>query len=129
MEIILSILFVALSTFFMYGYLSKSAFFWNAQFFWNIALAVGWIIVSLGYYNQGWIIQKNKSAEHVSVILPSAVFIVQCILFVKGIYYQDWALIAGAVMVNSGVTFNLYQIFGANKNNNGLRNKTNNSIL
>jgi len=73
-------------------------------------LALGWVIVSLGYYHQGWLVHKSKSAEHVSIVLPVAVFMVQCILFVKGIYYKDWSLILGAVMVNSGVVFSLYQI-------------------
>ncbi len=78
--------------------------------FWSVILAFGWIVVSLGYYHQGWLVHKSKSAEHVSVVLPIAVFLVQCILFVKGIYYHDWSLILGAIMVNSGVIFSLYQI-------------------
>ncbi len=111
LEISLCILFVAISTFFLYGSLVGFDVFWNAQFLWSSVLAVGWVIVSLGYYHQGWMVHQNKSAKNVSTVLPIAVFIVQCILFIKGIYYSDWSLISGAVMVNSGVVFNLYQIF------------------
>jgi hypothetical protein len=110
LEILVSAFFVAFSTIFVYGRLAGYAVFWNAQFFWSFALAVGWVIVSLGYFHQGWLVHTGKSAEHVSIVLPIAVFIVQCILFVKGIFYSDWSLITGAVMVNSGVVFSLYQI-------------------
>ena len=113
LEILASALFVSLGTIFVYGRLAGFAIFWDSQMIWSIILAVGWVIVSLGYYNQGWIVHKSKSAEHVSVVLPIAVFIVQCILFVKGIYYSDWSLIVGAIMVNSGVVFSLYQIIKA----------------
>lgn len=73
----------------------------------------GWVIVSLGYFHQGWLVHSGKNAEHVSIVLPVAVFSVQCILFVKGIFYGDWSLIYGAVIVNSGVVFSLYQIIKA----------------
>lgn len=109
-EIPVSVLFVFISTFFVYKYLADLSVFWNSQIFWSVVLALGWVVVSFGYYHQGWLVHKSKSAEHVSVVLPVAVFIVQCILFVKGIYYEDWSLILGAVMVNSGVVFSLYQI-------------------
>ncbi|MDD5068144.1 MAG: hypothetical protein PHS53_02985 [Candidatus Pacebacteria bacterium] len=109
-EIALSALFVVLGTLFAYTRLVGFNIFWNSQVVWSIVLAIGWVIVAIGYYNQGWIVHKAKSADHVSVVLPIAVFIVQCVLFVKGIYYHDWSLIAGAVMVNSGVVFSLYQI-------------------
>ncbi len=109
-EIIASIVFVVLSTIFVYGRLAGFAVFWNSQFIWSAVLILGWIIVAIGYYNQGWLVHTSKSAEHVSLVLPISVFIVQCILFVKGIYYSDWSLCAGAVMVNSGVVFSLYQI-------------------
>lgn len=110
LEILLSILFVVFSTIFVYGRLAGFNVFWNSQFIWSIILAIGWVIVSLGYYNQGWIIHNSKSSLHVSVVLPIAVFVVQCILFIKGIYYHDWSLIVGAVLVNSGVVFSLYNI-------------------
>ena len=112
-EIVVSVLFVFVSTFFVYKYLSSFSVFWNSQIFWSTILALGWVVVSLGYFNQGWLVHKSKSAEHVSVVLPIAVFIVQCILFVKGIFYNDWSLVSGAIMVNSGVVFSLYQIFKA----------------
>jgi hypothetical protein len=110
LEIILSLLFVIGSTVFVYGRLAGFSIFWTSQTIWSVILALGWIVVSLGYYNQGWIVHRRKSADGVSIVLPIAVFIVQCILFVKGIFYKDWSLITGAVMVNSGVVFSLYQI-------------------
>ncbi len=112
-EILASTLFVALSTLFVYNQLATFSLFWDSQTLWNVALSVGWVIVSLGYFNQGWLVRESKSAKQVSIVLPSAVFVVQCILFVKGIYYHDWSLITGAVMVNSGVVFSLYQILKA----------------
>ncbi|MDO8594251.1 MAG: hypothetical protein Q7R93_01920 [bacterium] len=110
LEIILSVLFVFLSTYFVYTRLVGLEFFWNAQTLWSMALAICWVIVALGYYHQGWLIRSKNKANAVSIILPIAVFIVQCILFVKGIYYHDWSLIWGAVVVNSGVVFSLSQI-------------------
>ena len=109
-EILFSALLVAFGTLFTYGRLSGFSIFWNSQLLWSVALSVGWVVVALGYYHQGWLVHTSKSAEHVSIVLPVAVFIVQCILFVKGIFYNDWSLITGAVMVNSGVAFSLYQI-------------------
>ena len=110
LETIGSALLVFLSTAFVYSRLMGVSSFWNAQFFWNTVLAAGWIIVAIGYYHQGWLVHMRKNADEVSVVLPTAVFFVQCILFVKGIYYRDWALVLGAVIVNSGVLFSLYQI-------------------
>ncbi len=109
-EVLITTLFVLLGTMFVYSRLSNLSVFWSSQMIWSTILALGWVVVSLGYYHQGWIIHKSKSSEHVSIVLPIAVFVVQCILFVKGIFYHDWSLIAGAVMVNSGVVFSLYQI-------------------
>ncbi len=110
-EIIAAIVFVVGSTFLMYTWLSGAVAFWDAQDFWNVALLTCWTVVSFGYCRQGWIVRKAKSATHVSVLLPTVVFFVQCILFVKGIYYDDIALIGGAVLVNCGVVFDLYQIW------------------
>jgi hypothetical protein len=110
LEVLGAILFVTFATIAMYSQLADVAFFWNEQLAWSIGLIVCWAVVSAGYFHQGLIIRKARSATHVSIILPIAVFIVQCILFVKGIYYKDFSLILGAVMVNCGVTFNLYQI-------------------
>jgi hypothetical protein len=112
-EIILAGLFVALATLFLYGKLAPFKLFWDSQAIWSMVLAIGWVVVSLGYFHQGWLVHTGKSADHVSIVLPAAVFVVQCILFIKGIFYDDWSLIAGAVMVNSGVTFSLYQIIKA----------------
>ncbi len=113
LEIVGAALFVGLGTIFAYSRLAHIENFWNAQMVWSTILAIGWVIVALGYYNQGWLVHKSQSAEHVSIILPIAVFCVQCVLFVKGIYYGVWSLIAGAIVVNSGVVFSLYQIFKA----------------
>ena len=81
---------------------------------------LGWIIVSAGYYHQGWLVRKDHSSAHVSLVLPVAVFFVQCILFVKGIYFDDWSLVAGAVLVNSGVCFSIYNIIKSRLNKKGL---------
>ncbi|MEX1014023.1 MAG: hypothetical protein WDZ80_02580 [Candidatus Paceibacterota bacterium] len=109
-EIIVAILFVSIGTFFTYNQLQQVDSFWDSQFLWNIGMMICWTVVSIGYFNQGWLVYTRNDAEGVSIILPIAVFFVQCILFVKGVYYEDWALIAGALLVNSGVIFSLYQI-------------------
>ncbi len=111
LEIIVGVAFVLAGTYIAYWFFSGDTLFWSAQQFWSAGLILCWCIVAGGYFHQGWVIHKAKSATHVSFILPIAVFIVQCILFVKGIYYHDWSLIVGALMVNAGVVFNLYQIF------------------
>ncbi len=110
LEIILSAALVFIPTLIIYSQLAGFSSFWNAQFIWSAALAVCWALVAFGYYHQGWLIHKRGSARGVSAILPITVFFVQCILFVKGIYYKDWSLVWGAVVVNSGVFFSLYQI-------------------
>ncbi len=109
-EILVALLFVAGFTAIVYSRLSEFGSFWNAQFVWSVVLALGWIMVSIGYYHQGLMVRNGKNAMNVSLALPTIVFIVQCILFVKGIYYGDWSLIFGAIVVNSGVVFNIYQI-------------------
>lgn len=115
-EIIVAAALVAIPTLIVYRWLEKIGEFWNAQNFWSITLIICWAVVAYGYYNQGWIVRKARSSTHVSTILPTTVFFVQCILFVKGIFYHDYALIAGAIMVNSGVVFVLYQILRFKKN-------------
>lgn len=110
LEILLATLFVILATIFTYDQLAHVSNFWNGQKIWSVALVLCWAVVSTGYFHQGWVVHKAQSATHVSLMLPCAVFVVQCILFVKGIYYHDWSLITGAVMVNSGVIFSLWQI-------------------
>lgn len=114
-EVIISIAFVTVSTFFVYGRLENVMLFWNTQSLWSIALALCWIVVAAGYVHQGWLVHTQKTAKDVSLVLPSAVFLVQCILFVKGIYYHDWSLIWGAMVVNSGVVFSVYQIVRARR--------------
>jgi hypothetical protein len=109
-EILFGAGFVLIGTFVAYRLLSGFGSFWTAQTFWSAVLVACWVVVALGYWRQGSIIHKAKSATHVSLALPSAVFLVQCILFVKGIYYQDIALVIGAVLVNSAVVFDIYQI-------------------
>ena len=118
LETIISILFVFVGTYFVYGYLKSIPSFWDAQNIWSIVLALGWIMVSIGYYHQGWLIHLGHDTKNISILLPATVFFVQCVLFIKGIYYNDWSLFWGALIVNSGVSFYLYQIA---KNRNFLR--------
>ncbi|MBI2454239.1 MAG: hypothetical protein HYV54_01555 [Parcubacteria group bacterium] len=109
-EIAISLAIVLIPTFFIYRRLAGTESFWNAQFLWSVGLITCWIIVASGYYHQGWLVRSKRRADDVSVVLPIAVFFVQCILFVKGIYYRDWSLVGGALLVNSGVVFSLSQI-------------------
>lgn len=109
-EIFGVIAFVVIGTYFAYNGLANLTAFWESQLFWSVILSIGWVIVSFGYFHQGWLVHKNHDSDHVSVVLPATVFVVQCVLFVKGVYYSDWSLIAGAIIVNSGVVFSLYQI-------------------
>ncbi len=110
-EIVLAILSVVGGTLFAYSILSTKQDFWDSQSFWNTVLLFCWAVVMLGYFRQGWIVHHARSSKNISLFLPIVVFFVQCILFVKGIYYHDVALIFGAVMVNSGALFSAYQIF------------------
>ncbi len=110
LEILAAVLFVFGCTAFFYNNLANISTFWNAQNTWSAVLIVGWILVSIGYYHQGFMVRSGKTTIAVSLALPIIVFIVQCVLFVKGIYYHDYSLIFGAVVVNSGVVFNIYQI-------------------
>lgn len=115
LEIFVSALLVLAPTFFIYRRLAGIESFWNTQFLWSAALILCWIIVAVGYYHQGWLVRSRQRADDVSVVLPVAVFFVQCILFVKGVYYRDWSLIGGALIVNSGVVFSLSQIVKARR--------------
>lgn len=114
-EVLACALFVLLGTLLAYGGLEGLMNFWSAQNIWSTLLMFGWVIVASGYYHQGWLVHKGHTAAHVSAVLPSAVFVVQCILFIKGVYFDDWSLIFGAIVVNSGVVFSLYQIFKAKR--------------
>ena len=105
------IAFVLVGTGVAYLLLAGLPKFWDAQTIWSIILMVGWVVVSLGYFHQGWLVYRDSSSAHVSVLLPSVVFLVQCVLFVKGVYYNDWSLIGGALLVNIGVLFSLTQIY------------------
>lgn len=110
LEVLVSAAVVLVPTYFIYGRLSGVDSFWRTQSLWSFGLAVLWMIVAAGYYHQGWLVRRKRRADDVSIALPVAVFFVQCILFVKGIYYSDWALVFGALIVNSGVVFSLSQI-------------------
>lgn len=114
-EIIVSAVTVFGLTFLVYNSLAGISPFWDTQFIWSGMLAIGWVVVAAGYYHQGWLVSAKKSSANVSIVLPVAVFFIQCILFVKGIYYHDWSLVWGAVVVNSGVLFSLYQIMRARR--------------
>ena len=114
-EILITAGFVLAGTFLAYTWLQTNAQFWDAQTVWSAILMLGWVIVASGYYHQGWLVHKGHTALLVSVVLPSAVFVVQCILFIKGIFFHDWSLIFGAIVVNSGVVFSLYQIIKAKR--------------
>lgn len=112
-EIVATLAFVLGGTLLVYGQLKKYPAFWDAQMLWSIVLIIGWIVVAAGYYRQGWLIHHNHSARNLSLLLPSAVFLVQCLLFIKGIHFRDWSLVVGSLIMNSGVTFSLYQIIKA----------------
>ena len=110
-EIFASAILVFVPTYFVYQKLAPVKIFWNSQALWSMALIFCWVIVAIGYYHQGWLVRKAQNAKNVSLVLPIAVFFVQCILFVKGIYYHDQSLVIGAIVVNSGVFFSVYNIF------------------
>lgn len=108
--IMTSFAFVIGGTLIIYSRLSTIDIFWDSQTIWNFLLALCWIVVAFGYFHQGWLVRSGHTVQHVSTILPATVFVVQCILFIKGVYYGDWALMFGAVVVNSGTVFALYHI-------------------
>lgn len=115
-EITVSVLLVIIPTAGVFWYLKGVPSFWNVQDIWSVVLGLGWVVVSVGYFHQGWLVRSGTPAKDVSLVLPSAVFVVQCVLFVKGIYYDDWSLIWGALVVNSGVFFSVYHILRARRN-------------
>ena len=110
LEIIDGLILVLGGSFLAYHFLRNVHGFWTAQNVWSLLLGVGWLVVAGGYWHQGTIIHHAHSASHVSLLLPCTVFVVQCVLFVKGIYYHDVALVFGALLVNSAVVFDIYQI-------------------
>lgn len=115
LEIFISAILVLVPTYFVYQELAPVKVFWDSQFLWSAALVICWVFVAAGYYHQGWLVRKEGHANGVSIVLPIFVFFVQCILFVKGIYYRDQSLVIGAVLVNSGVLFSLYNIIRSKK--------------
>jgi hypothetical protein len=109
-EILISIVFVLGSAFLLYGQLESKTAFWDAQSIWSVALIIGWSVYSIEYFRQGWILHHAHTSANISVLLPTTYIVMQCILFVKGVFFRDWSLIASALIVNSGVVFYLYQI-------------------
>ncbi|MEX0877241.1 MAG: hypothetical protein WDZ40_00065 [Candidatus Spechtbacterales bacterium] len=45
LELIISLTFVVVSTAIVYSFLVGIPEFWDAQFFWSVALAIGWVVV------------------------------------------------------------------------------------
>ena len=82
LEVLITAAFVFIPTFFFYRQLAPIAQFWNAQFAWSAVLVFLWIIVATGYYHQGLLVRKKRHARSVSLMLPIAVFFVQCVLFI-----------------------------------------------
>ena len=109
-EVLISITFVLGGTFLAYSWLAHNAFFWNTQQIWSVGLIIGWTVVAAEYFRQGWMIHNARTSINISALLPSTIFVMQCILFFKGVFFQDWSLIISALTVNSGVVFCLYQI-------------------
>lgn len=93
----------------MYWWLAEVAGFWGAQDLWSIALLMGYSILSFEYFRHGWMIHHARTSANISPILTLSVFALQCVLFVKGVYFEDWSLIAGALILNCGIVFTLYQ--------------------
>ncbi len=108
-EILISIVFVLGGTFLVYSWLAHNAAFWDAQRIWSIGLIIGWTVFSVEYFRQGWIIHHARTSANTSVLMPLTYFVMQCILFIKGVFFHDWSLIASALILNSGVVFYLYQ--------------------
>jgi len=115
-EILISIVFVLGGTFLAYSWLAQSAYFWDAQRMWSVGLIIGWTVFSVEYFRQGWILHHARTSVNISVLLPSTYFVMQCILFVKGVFFNDWSLVVSALIVNSGVVFYLYQIIKLKRN-------------
>lgn len=108
-EILASVIFVVGGTALLYVWLSETSGFWNAQRLWSIALIAGYAVVAFEYFRYGWLIHHSRTTANISPFLTLSIFAMQCILFVKGIFFGDWSLVAGTLMVNSGVVFTLYQ--------------------
>ena len=108
-EILASIVFVLGGTAFMWSWLSDMPDFWDEQRLWSFALITGYTIVSFEYFRQGWKIHHARSPANISTTLTTTIMLMQCVLFVKGVYFGDWSLIVGALIYNCGVIFLLYQ--------------------
>lgn len=94
----------------LYSNLGNNAAFWDAQSMWSVALILGWAVYSIEYFRQGWIIHHARTSDNISILLPSTYVVMQCILFIKGVFFHDWSIIVSALIVNSGVVFYLYQV-------------------
>ena len=99
----------------VYSNLEQNTAFWDAQHIWSIGLIIGWSVNSIEYFRQGWILHHAHTSDNISLLLPATYLVMQCILFVKGIFFQDWSIIASALIVNSGVVFYLYQALQAKR--------------
>lgn len=109
-EILVSVVVVLGGTYLVYNGLAHNAYFWDAQRIWGMGLIVGWTVLSIEYFRQGWIIHHARTSANISVLMPSTYFILQCILFYKGVFFNDWTIIISSLIVNSGVVFYLYQV-------------------
>ena len=104
-EILASVIFVLGGTFLAYGQLSDTAAFWNAQSVWSTALIVSWTLIAAAYYYEGWLIHHGRSQANISAVTLSAHLRRAMHSFIKGIFFNDWSLVFGALLVNSGVVF------------------------
>ena len=112
---LISALFVLGGAYLVYINLESNAAFWDAQHIWSIGLIIGWSVYSIEYFRQGWILHHARTSDNISLLLPSTYLVMQCILFVKGVFFNDWSIIASALIVNSGVVFYLYQALQAKR--------------
>ena len=112
----MSMVLVLGGTYVAYGWLAHSAAFWDAQSIWSIGLIIGWGVVAIEYYRQGWMIHHARTLVNVDALLPSTIFVMECILFVKGVFFDDWSMVVSALIVNSGIAFYLYQIIMIKRN-------------
>lgn len=110
-EIVASIVFVLGGTYVIYGHLAGYVAFWDAQTIWSVVLIICSMVIAGAYYRQGWYVHHTHTSKNISILIPLAVLTTQCLLFIKGIFFNDWSLVTGALIVNSGLVFSLYQIF------------------
>lgn len=77
---------------------------------WSVGLEICWLAVAYGWYAQGKIVQQKGDYSNVSLKLPFIMFSTQCFLLAKGIYYDDWSLISGCILVNTAIVYALIQV-------------------